>query len=370
MRMKKLRPFVLLGFCGASAAVAALGLSSSAYGSTSVHSVRLNSSLARDTKVVKPDFAFYAGKTVTLIVPAAIGGSFDDFARIVAPLMASYLHCTINIVDNSAGGNIVGQDLAAAAVPNGLTIGEMNPGSDVAASASHIPTVNFAIQDVPIIDGIPSNGGALVAQPNYAIKSFKELVRTKSTTPIVIQAGGTTTFELQVFLRAYNIRTRYITGYTSGAAVVTGFLRGDGPMAIQGYTVFSSLIAAGQARPLVVAAPIAKGVAGYSQMLNVPTFASYSATHPPTRASGKKAIKVALSLVNIPSGILFAPVGTPTSLVAALAAAARSALSQKGAQASELLDGLKPGYYTPIKTETDIRDAVRHESLLSQYLNS
>jgi hypothetical protein len=47
------------------------------------------------SKTVKPDFAYYNGKTINVILEIAVGGS-PELAE-VANLMGQYLHATVNV---------------------------------------------------------------------------------------------------------------------------------------------------------------------------------------------------------------------------------------------------------------------------------
>jgi tripartite-type tricarboxylate transporter receptor subunit TctC len=46
--------------------------------------------------------AFYAGKTVRMIVGSGVGGGYDVFSRLIAPYLAKTLGATV-IVDNVPG---------------------------------------------------------------------------------------------------------------------------------------------------------------------------------------------------------------------------------------------------------------------------
>ena len=66
--------------------------------------------------------AFYAGKTVRMIVGSGVGGGYDVFSRIIAPHLAKTLGATV-IVDNIPGaGGLVALNRLYVAPPDGLSL--------------------------------------------------------------------------------------------------------------------------------------------------------------------------------------------------------------------------------------------------------
>src|SRR5665213_2676333 len=79
-----------------------------------------------DAEVCK-GLAFYKGTTLDFIEPASVGGPFDLQAEAEIPGLESYLGTTINETRITTGNSVPGQDALASSVPNGLTIGLLNP---------------------------------------------------------------------------------------------------------------------------------------------------------------------------------------------------------------------------------------------------
>ena len=66
--------------------------------------------------------AFYAGKTVRMLVGSGVGGGYDVFSRLIAPYLAKTLGTTV-IVENVPGaGGLVSLNRLYVAPPDGLTI--------------------------------------------------------------------------------------------------------------------------------------------------------------------------------------------------------------------------------------------------------
>jgi hypothetical protein len=129
---------------------------------------------------VKPDFAYFAGKTITWEVGGAVGSAAWELASVAAPLMASYLHCTINISVTPV--SITGQNIAGDSQPNGLTIGEVTPQGDITddLSSNPIPNVNFSLQTIGLLGAAPSPPSLFVAAPSSGFKTINDLVTSKT----------------------------------------------------------------------------------------------------------------------------------------------------------------------------------------------
>jgi tripartite-type tricarboxylate transporter receptor subunit TctC len=109
----------------------------------------------RHAATVKPDLAYFRGKTITFISPGAPGGSFDASARSIAQEMGTFLDATVNVVDVSQGVTVPGQDEAAGSQPNGLTLGELNVEADIESFVQNSPGINFALKKAAIVGGFP-----------------------------------------------------------------------------------------------------------------------------------------------------------------------------------------------------------------------
>ena len=71
---------------------------------------------------VSSDGSFYAGKTVTMIVPWAAGGGADTAVRLVCDYAEDILGCTIVISNVAGGGGSIGLQQLVTSNPDGLTL--------------------------------------------------------------------------------------------------------------------------------------------------------------------------------------------------------------------------------------------------------
>ncbi len=338
---------------GAMVALAACGSTSSPSSSSS------NS--------VSSGLAFYKGKTVTFISPDKPGGSFDLWSRLLAQYMAKYLKATVNVENVPPGNTIVGQNQLAASAPDGLTIGWINAGEDVADKVKGVGGVTFNPTKLSFV-GAPGFGQLVfVAQPSSGYKTFKSLTKaTSQVTSLDVTKGTGDTVE-RVVLGAYGINAKIITGYESSKDLAAGFLRGDGVLAEEELAVFQDAIVAHSARALLVTNTVPAQNPAYAELKNVPTLQQLDSQDPPKTSQGKTAITVLLSLLNTAQTVV-APTGVPAGRLAALRAAMQWAMKQPGLKTQALKESLNPTYYSGPTAQANYSLAQSKADVLKPYL--
>ncbi|HET9078706.1 MAG TPA: hypothetical protein VFN68_17355 [Acidimicrobiales bacterium] len=347
-----------------------MGIAVAGCGSSSSHSSAANtsattaansgSSAGSSSGSVAPDMSYFKGKTITFIAPDKPGGSFDEWSRLLAPVMGQYLNATVNVENVPPGNTIVGQNQLAASSPDGLTIGWLNVGEDVADVVKGAGGINFSLSKVGIV-GAPGFGQmVLVAEPNSPYKTFAELQKASGTVKSLDVTKGTGDTVERVLLGAYGINAKIITGYESSKDLAAGFLRGDGQIAEEELAVFQNAISAGKAIPLWVSEAVPSQNPVYAQMKSVPTLQQLIQSNPPQGQQQADAVKVLESITQV-AQVVAAPPGVAAGKLAALQAAMKYAMSQPSVKAQALKESLVPTFYDAQQTtqalQTDQQDA-------------
>jgi tripartite-type tricarboxylate transporter receptor subunit TctC len=313
--------------------------------------------------------SFYQGKTITFIAPDKPGGSFDLWSRLLAQYLGQYLKATVNVENVPPGNTIVGQNQLAASAPDGLTIGWINAGEDVADQVKGVGGVNFNPANLSFV-GAPGFGQLVfVAQTSAPYKTFQSLSNATAAKPVTsldVTKGTGDTVE-RVILGAYGIHAKIITGYASSKDLGAGYLRGDGQIAEEELAVFQDAITSGHATPLLVTAPVPPQNPTYSQMKNVPTLQQLYAQDPPPTSQGKAAIQVLMSLITTAQDVV-APTGVPTARLAALRAAMKWAFQQSSLKSRALQESLTPTYYSGPQAQANYKLAQTKAQSLKSYL--
>jgi hypothetical protein len=288
--------------------------------------------------------AFYKGKTITFISPGTPGATYDIWARLAAPYFASILHATVNVVDIPAGATIAGQDAAEAAVPNGLTIGMMDPVTDATNSITHTPGTNFNAQYTRFIGAFGPATEVWITKPG-SITSWAGAVNSPAKLTECVSVGYLA-FLVVLANYLFHIPSTVLNGYGSPTTVESGYVRGDCDLVAQPLATVGPLIQAHQAVPLATAAKFPAGIGYRATVAGTPSIAQLAREFPPKTRTEKKVLTALLSIISVARYSVFVTSATPSSRVDALQYAMKKVMSNLGLTKTALNAGLPPGYET------------------------
>jgi hypothetical protein len=332
----------------------------------------LSSGAATKAKPVKPDFAYFKGKTITYMVPFAAVGISALEPQVVMPEIAKYLHATINIEYSNGAGSIFQNDVAAAK-PNDLTIGSMTVASDLNSIFSGTSTLTFSPTAVTNFGSFGTPPYLDVACDTSSITSFAQV--TGGTTPILDVNSNLSALNLiqHVILNVYGVPHTWLNGYT-GATAAVGCERGDGNLSLNSTSDWFD--AAGTAltpgiTPLLLTGPVPKGSPEDFLNTEVPTLAAFVKAHPPASATDVKAINAAIAFSEdtAPQISIFGPKGIPAKEALAMSDAFKTVMAYPSVKKALLVDGLVPGYISVAAVQKFIASQVKLESFYSSFLN-
>lgn len=142
--------------------------------------------VALATAVLLPQMAAaqnaYPNKPIRVVVPFAAGSTTDIIARAISDKMGQSMGQTL-VVDNRGGASgTIGQQVVAAAAPDGYTI--MIHSSSHTVSPSTFAKLPFdTVADFAAITPISSTPNVLVISPSKGIKTVQELVAKAKANP-------------------------------------------------------------------------------------------------------------------------------------------------------------------------------------------
>ena len=265
--------------------------------------------------------ADFPGKPVRMVIPIGPGSSMDITGRVVAQKMSETWGQPV-IVDNrpGAGGNI-GADVVAKAQTSGYTVLFCSPSLAI-SRAAYRKLPYDALRDLEPVTQVSSRGNVLVVHPSLPVDSVKALIALAKAKPgqLAFGSGGGSgssdhlVGELFNLLAGVNITH---VPYKSGPQAQNDLIGGRIQVYFGGIPVNLPMIKAGRVKPLGVS------LARRSPLLpDVPTVAE----------AGVPGYEV-----NVWYG-LFAPRGTPQSVVAKISADVSRQL--KSPEMQERLAGL------------------------------
>ncbi len=266
-------------------------------------------------------------KPVRFIVPYPPGGSVDLHARYIGQKMAENLGQPVVVEDRPGGNTHIAAEYVAHSAPDGYTLFHTLD-STMTLNQALFSRIPFdPVRDFAPVARLASGNSIIVVNPALPVKSLKELIDYSKANPGKINFGATSA---NTQLAGEQIRMRgadmvYVP-YKGTAQLVQAVVAGEIQVVIDGLTNYVPFVRDGKLRGLATLAP------GRDIML--PQL-------PSIREAGYPEIE------RLGWWGLFAPAGTPQSVIARLNAAALWALKQPDFLEKQASLGLVPRPSTP-----------------------
>lgn len=248
------------------------------------------------------------GKTISIVVPYAPGGTADALARLIAQQLGPKLSTSVVVVNRAGASGIIGAQAVAQASPDGLTVlydatpFSINPHLQKLpydAEKDLIPVTQVGV--TPMLMTVPK------ASP-YATAADLLKVAKASPGKLTFASGGQGTVQYmapELMNQAAGVSMLHIP-YKSGGLAITGTLAGEVDMGFFNLPAISGHVKSGMVKPLAITSaqrnPLFPDVPTVAEVIGKP-YESYEW-----------------------NGI-FLPRGTPTAIVNRLNAALREVLA-------------------------------------------
>ena len=284
----------------------------------------------------------YPTKPVRLIVPYAVGGGTDFFARTVGGKLGEQLGQTI-LVDNRPGAaTIIGAEAAAKSAPDGYTA-LVADSTTLAVNPSLYKKLPYdPVKDLSPVTLTARFAMLLVVNPTLSkattVKEFIEEARSAQGKMTYASVGAGTTHHLtmELFQQRADIKLNHVA-YRGAGPAIQDVVGGQVPVMFVDLAAGSPMIKAGKLRVLAVASP--KRIAALPE---VPTLAEQGI--PNFEAWAWQGLTV--------------PAGTPPDIVARLNKEYARAVADPGVRQKLVDAGVEPITSTPeemasyVKSET------------------
>lgn len=243
----------------------------------------------------------YPTKSITVVVPFAVGGPTDLSARLVATSISKDPAFTV-IVENVPGaGAVIGATRAAQAKPDGYTL-LWGSASSLAMSPVLYENVKYdPIKSFAPVGLVASQPFVLVVRPSLGVKSLAEFVALAKASPSKLNysstgQGASAHLVAELFQTAAGIKATHIP-YNGGAPAMNALLASDVDFLFDTTTTTVPMVKSGKVLVLAVGS-----ATRWPGLPNTPTFQE-------------------LGYVNFEATTWFAllaPAGTPPGIVATL----------------------------------------------------
>jgi tripartite-type tricarboxylate transporter receptor subunit TctC len=123
--------------------------------------------------------AFYAGKTVRMIVGSGTGGGYDIFSRMIAPYLAKTLGTSVIVENQPGAGGLIALNRLFTATPDGLQISLSNGTSAAFAQLTGDQAARYDLAKFNYLATVGAPPGLWLVGPNSPIKEVQQAVDAK-----------------------------------------------------------------------------------------------------------------------------------------------------------------------------------------------
>lgn len=286
------------------------------------------------TSVVQPAYAEYPkDRPIEFVSPYAAGGANDYLTRLMARYMGEEMKANI-VVENKSGANgMIGGAYVARANPDGYTIlmgNSATHGTNPTLYNNQSYDANKDFTPVAMVASVPI---VMIVNADLGINNVKDLLQYGKTHDLSFGSsgvGGTGHLTGEAFKAASGLDMVHVP-YKGDSPAVTDAMGGQVDLAFVGTASATAQQASGKIKILAVAHP------NRTQSLpEVPTMAE----------AGFPGIEFSQWYA------LFAPAGTPPSVIEQLSAANKAALANPEVQKSLAAQSAESTYRTPEQLDT------------------
>jgi tripartite-type tricarboxylate transporter receptor subunit TctC len=198
------------------------------------------------------DYAFYKGKVIEFVVPYAVGGGFDAYARGLKPHLEKYIPGTTVVVRNMAGGGgLTGTNQLYRSKGDGLTIGILNGAGMVLNQILGAPEALYDLNKMGWVGRVYADTHILAVPSKSALRTVQDFKNAKRTIVMAQTGKGSDDFFLTFLaFRALGIPYRNVIGFQGSAEAIMAVLRGEEDGFMDSFSTLEKVIREGEMRPI------------------------------------------------------------------------------------------------------------------------
>ncbi len=130
----------------------------------------------------------YPRRPITVLVPWAAGGMTDLSSRMMAAVLQKTIDQSVNVINRTGGGGVVGHLAIKSAKPDGYTLGAVTV--DITL-LHHLGLTDLTYADYTPLALMVNNAAAVTVKADAPWKNLSELIEAIKANPGELQASGT-----------------------------------------------------------------------------------------------------------------------------------------------------------------------------------
>ena len=172
--------------------------------------------------------AFYAGKTVRMVVGTGVGGGYDVFSRLIAPYLAKTLGTTVVVENQPGAGGLLALNKLYVAPPDGLQISLSQGMMAAVAQLMGDQAVRFDLTKFNYLATVGAPPGLWLVGPDSPIREVQQAIDAKQKWRWA-SAGGTSGLGIGAAFtcEALKLDCHIVQGYKSSADAGLAVTRGE-----------------------------------------------------------------------------------------------------------------------------------------------
>jgi len=172
--------------------------------------------------------AFYAGKTVRMIVGSGVGGGYDVFSRLIAPYLAKTLGATVIVENQPGAGGLVALNKLYVAPPDGLQISLVQGTMAAVAQLTADQAARFDLAKFTYLSTVGAPPGLWLVGPDSPIREVQQAIDAKMKWRWA-SAGGTSGLGIGAAFtcEALKLDCHIVQGYKGSADAGLAVTRGE-----------------------------------------------------------------------------------------------------------------------------------------------
>ena len=172
--------------------------------------------------------AYYAGKTVRMIVGSGPGGGYDVFSRLIAPYLAKVLGTNVVVENRPGAGGLTAMNYLYRAPPDGFELSLSNGSGAAFSQLTNQPGVRFDLTKFGYLATVGAPPSIWLVEPHSTLRTVQQALDLKqkwrwaasgSTSGLAIGAAFT--------CEALKMDCQIVAGYTGSNDAAFALTRGE-----------------------------------------------------------------------------------------------------------------------------------------------
>jgi tripartite-type tricarboxylate transporter receptor subunit TctC len=172
--------------------------------------------------------SFYKGKKIKFIVPYKPGGGYDDYARLLAPVMEKYTGADIEILNKGGAGGMTGANEIFRSPGDGLTIGIINGSAMITNELAEIKGAAYKVAEYSYLGRVTADTRVMSTSVASGFNTYDSLKAVNE--PFKMGAtglGGSTYVDTVIIGKVFEFNQDVIHGFDRSGPIRKAMKRGD-----------------------------------------------------------------------------------------------------------------------------------------------